>query len=148
MHLKVNTHTPPPVNRYINSHRTADTPGGIQRLMCVIFKMKSYYMKKEPVVKKMCFIVFKKYYHLSSRHVNKKSITLRSFLHTKLVSLLIFSKHSRLTEARNIGPLLAKKMSDFEQSLAPSRNNFTRKWRGDQLCSTSPGAWLSPSRDI
>jgi len=40
--------------------------------MCVIFKMKSYYMKKEPVVKKMCFIVFKKYYHLSSRHVNKK----------------------------------------------------------------------------
>lgn len=114
MHPKVNTHTPPPVNRYINSHRTADTPGGIQRLMCVIFKMKSYYMKKEPVVKKMCFIVFKKYYHLSSRHVNKKSITLRSFLHTKLVSLLIFSKHSRLTEARNIGPLLAKKMSDFE----------------------------------
>ena len=52
MHPKVNTHTPPPVNRYINSHRTADTPGGIQRLMCVIFKMKSYYMKKEPVVKK------------------------------------------------------------------------------------------------
>merc|ERR1719195_935926 len=42
--------------------------------------MKSYYMKKEPVVKKMCFIVLKKYYHLSSRHVNKKSITLRSFL--------------------------------------------------------------------
>ena len=89
------TYTATRVNRYINSHRTADTPGGIQRLMCVIFKMKSYYMKKEPVVKKMCFIVLKKYYHLSSRHVNKKSITLRSFLHTKLVSLLIFSKHSR-----------------------------------------------------
>ena len=66
------TYTATRVNRYINSHRTADTPGGIQRLMCVIFKMKSYYMKKEPVVKKMCFIVLKKYYHLSSRHVNKK----------------------------------------------------------------------------
>merc|ERR1719195_2258552 len=77
--------------------------------------MKSYYMKKEPVVKKMCFIVLKKYYHLSSRHVNKKSITLRSFLHTKLVSLLIFSKNTRdKTGARNIGPLLAKKMSDLE----------------------------------
>ena len=113
MHPKVNTHTPPPVNRYINSHRTADTPGGIQRLMCVIFKMKSYYMKKEPVVKK-CVSLSKKYYHLSSRHVNKKSITLRSFLHTKLVSLLIFSKHSRLSEARNIGPHLLKKMSDLE----------------------------------
>lgn len=66
------TYTATRVNRYINSHRTADTPGGIQRLMCVIFKMKSYYMKKEPVVKK-CFIVLKKYYHLSSRHVNKKN---------------------------------------------------------------------------
>ena len=143
MHPKVNTHTPPPVNRYINSHRTADTPGGIQRLMCVIFKMISYYMKKEPVVKKMCFIVFKNITIFPPVMLIKKSITLRSFLHTKLVSLLIFSKHSRLTEARNIGPLLAKK------SLAPSRNAFTkRKWRGDQLCSTSPGAWLSPSRDF
>lgn len=95
MHPKVNTHTPPPVNRYINSHRTADTPGGIQRLMCVIFKMKSYYMKKEPVVKKMCFIVFKNITIFPPVMLIKKSITLRSFLHTKLVSLLIFSKHSR-----------------------------------------------------
>merc|ERR1712193_63252 len=94
MHPKVNTQTPPPVNRYINSHRTADTPGGIQRLMCVIFKMKSYYMKKEPVVKQMCFIVFKKYYHLSSRHVNKKSITLRSF-YTQNSSLCSFSQTTR-----------------------------------------------------
>ena len=88
------TYTATRVNRYINSHRTADTPGGIQRLMCVIFKMKSYYMKKEPVVKKMCFIVFKKYYHLSSRHVNKKSITLRSF-YTQNSSLCSFFQNTR-----------------------------------------------------
>lgn len=95
MHPKVNTHTPPPVNRYINSHRTADTPGGIQRLMCVIFKMKSYYMKKEPVVKKCVSLSLKNITIFPPVMLIKKSITLRSFLHTKLVSLLIFSKHSR-----------------------------------------------------
>jgi len=72
--------------------------------------MKSYYMKKEPVVKKMCFIVFKKYYHLSSRHVNKKvnNPEVISTHKTRLFAHFLVNTRAKL-RLETLVPLLAKK---------------------------------------